>query len=1412
MRRAARAAEARRPPGATPAPEAGAPAVALEAVARQVAAALGIDFARLTVRADGEAAARVRARGARGVSAGTTILLDGARLDGTGAAEVVAHEVVHVAQRGEGGRASARRRPDAAAAEREARRLARRFAEGRPLPRPLATLPGDGPAADVDWAGLDDLRASLDAYDAHVAASRPHEWQTVQDAVGADGSVGAEQADLVVRTLSALPVPVARALLHRLPPAARWDVVRHLTAAHFDVHRPVAVAALSALDAAHAARVDADLLGRLDLLGLTPLERDVLLVALAQVPAAVVTELLQAETDHPERPPHWHDLVQGEGITSTPVTFVEGLAAEQAAAELSTEAGRRRQQEEVDGQARRLAALIRRDEEGALEAVGEIARLADELRPPVVRALEDQGHLARLLDVVDDHHGDGGPLAGPHIGTVLAARTTAANLATVDDRLSGGIFGWDWTEDIAITEADALVAFWALAALPLDVRERLLRSSDTGPVDRSDQGDVLDKMERNLPHWFVEGPSYRSLAVGRDRRGSLFERGEAHRAAWEREGTAGFLIELRRMISAGRTADALVALDTGRITDPEARPAAPGAAPAVLQEIDMTPEVRAALADRLDALDVMDGFLEDLPYEVRQGRDHRMELLRVCAARSVPNLLRHMSSLLHTGIEDWAVLSWEADLAHVLYRSLPPYEQLRYRRLGDITGEMSADIRTWSGTNLLDATTATARLEEVRAQLARDDLWVASRAGQLRALVGLAVALGDRRTPFERSRAVEAFRDPSLREIVRDFRLYDPGANRTGYVEERLENTPWYNEGPFYWSTLIGGFIWVALRDAFAGQFAFDLFNGRIGHREFDLGEMADLLGGHAGGARFAQRRDTERGRERNPDVTERANRAGLTYDQRENTLHVSIPELALEGLGILRTGWAASTGAIRVEGLTIDATFDTSNLRHPRTVELGVPSASIADVLVTTPQSALAVARVGLSGLHVAGAASTVEEHATTGRGAWTYIPVLGPMIEWVYLLVQALGLGMNASTQLGAGLTELRSARVEIAGVDVRGLLVGGVPIEQVVIGPVTLGWGGTRASYLQEQERALVARLATAPEGARRDRLVAQLARVREELPTALDEDRRLDELVRRSHRDPAGLTAADHDEIRRLQRGPGGVVVDTGTIELRGIGDIAERATIQRLSGEVAASAVTGGRLTDRALADRFRAGGPPTGIGDRLAAAGGLDLGAVDVTLRPPSLETLRRWRAEAEAAGGTGRTARLDLAIEQRQELDRLRSEQDRRIRAGEAPSATDAARVEELLGLLATSIHAEDVSAQVDTTTGVVTLGAERVTGGPIDTSGFGVRRFEVEGIRIPVSTDPSRLPALMLIPEQTEGLSDEARAQLYGDRARDTVTGAGLSVRRATLSDVRVGAGDSAVAEITVNGVRGGVVTPVE
>ena len=299
----------------------------------------------------------------------------------------------------------------------------------------------------------------------------------------------------------------------------------------------------------------------------------------------------------------------------------------------------------------------------------------------------------------------------------------AANLATVSDRLGGGIFGWNWTEDIAITDGDTLVAFHVLSVLPLDVRERLFRS---------DRAELLDKLERNLPEWFVEGPGYRSLAVERDAEGRLLksDRGGRLQAAWERQGTAAWLIEVRRLIRDGKLKEAFHALDDG-VVEPESHQAqAPGAPSTATRRLTIAADVRAAIVDRLDALGVMDAFLEELPYDIRQGRDYRLGLLRICTARSIPNLLRHIDSLLRLGLFDWAVRSWEADrVRHVPCAAAARATALRSPRRDHVGAERRRPhVVGHQPARCADERT---RVADVSKQLADETLWRASRKGQL---------------------------------------------------------------------------------------------------------------------------------------------------------------------------------------------------------------------------------------------------------------------------------------------------------------------------------------------------------------------------------------------------------------------------------------------------------------------------------------------------------------------------------------------------------------------------------------------------------------------------------------------------------------------------------------------------------
>jgi hypothetical protein len=1387
----------------------------VERLLADVAGALGIDVGSITVHVDDESAARTRARRARGLSAGRQVDLDPAAFDPRSARgrALLAHEVVHVAQRDDVARVPNRVRPNVAAAEQEAQGIAERFAAGRTVRRPVATLPSAHVATDLDWAGRADLEQALDAIDESVRESRPSEWATLEGAFDAENRISADQADHVVDALAGVPIIVARSLVHVLVPARRLALVKRFTNAHRENHRPVVIAAMAALDRGSAEELTKGDLEGIEILGLEEMERNLYLLALSRVRQEVIAELLAEESKDPERPARLHALLNGEDLSLTPVTVMLFQAEEEARRDTNRLRQRQRNAARIAERANELRRQIRgrtSDAEAAARSLGAEEEEEDDRRD-IVAALEQSGDIERLLDKLDDNDGPGTQLVDRSTPAILSVRATSANLATVSDRLSGGIFGWNWTEDIAITDADALVAFQVLSVLPLDIRERLFRAQDSSPqlpVVRPESAELLDKMERNLPDWFKEGSDYRSLAVERDAEGRLRERGRRLEEAWNREGTAGWLIEVRRLIRDDKFAEAFKALDEG-VIDPPAdqsqagRAQAPGAPAATTQRIEMTPNVRAAIVDRLDAFGVMDGFLENLPYEIRQGRDHRLGLLRICTARSIPHLLRHIDALLRLGLFDWAVRSWEADLAYVMFRALPPHEQRRFGRIGEITSELSADARTWSGTNLLDAPTSDMRLRDVQRQLNDETLWRASRRGQLRALVGLAIALGDGRTPFECSQRFEAYRDASLQELVSRFSLYDPRANRTEYREGTLENLSILAEGPFAYGKLIFGLIWVAIRDAFAGDFALRL-DGTISHADFDLNELGDLLGGQVGGARFAERRG---------GVSERANLAGLEFDQRNNTLHLSIPELAIDGLGILRETWVANIGRIRATGLVVDATFETHNLRHPRQVQLRMDRAGLDDILYTTPTKVHGATGLDLAGLRVTSGASTVAEHSTTGRGLWTYIPIFAPLAEWAYLFFQVIGLGMNGSKQLGAGITELRSANVETSGIRVEGMHIDGFPIESITTGPIRLGWGGTEATYLQEQKRAVSSRLAALdrPSAAsdpaaieeQRARLTAQLAEIEAALPRALDDDRALDDLMRRSQTDPSSLSADDHRRIRELQSRKGGLTVDAGPIQLTGIGDLATSATIERVSGDLSARLLAGSRLTDAALAEQFTRSGPPETLRSQLEGRGRLDLGRVDVVLTPPSLAQLRQWRGDAERAGGVQRVAALDQAIEERQELDALLVARDRLARDGRQPPRAEVDRVEELTRRLAGHIQATD--AYVGLTSGAAVtavIGARRVTGSNISTRSFGVDRFDVTDAQFPITNAGSAAALLTL------GRSD---ITLGGERTGDRISDAPLHVRQATLTGVRVGAGDERVGTVTITGLTGGTVSEV-
>jgi hypothetical protein len=164
---------------------------------------------------------------------------------------LLAHEVLHLAQRAEVQPCPGGTRPDLNSAEREAEWLARAFARGQAVFRPRAVLP-PGAAAARDgteatapsipgMAELGDLTRStrgreIEEIEEHL---RPKWWRL---GVITDGDV-----EEVLLILQGVPFVVARSMVRNLAPDTRERLVDNIDDSHFRRFRTEVIAAYSAL-------------------------------------------------------------------------------------------------------------------------------------------------------------------------------------------------------------------------------------------------------------------------------------------------------------------------------------------------------------------------------------------------------------------------------------------------------------------------------------------------------------------------------------------------------------------------------------------------------------------------------------------------------------------------------------------------------------------------------------------------------------------------------------------------------------------------------------------------------------------------------------------------------------------------------------------------------------------------------------------------------------------------------------------------------------------------------------------------------------------------------------------------------------------------------------------------------------
>ena len=148
----------------------------------------------------------------------------------------------------------------------------------------------------------------------------------------------------------------------------------------------------------------------------------------------------------------------------------------------------------------------------------------------------------------------------------------------------------------------------------------------------------------------------------------------------------------------------------------------------------------------------------------------------------------------------------------------------------------------------------------------------------------------------------------------------------------------------------------------------------------------------------------------------------------------------------------------------------------------------------------------------------------------------------------------------------------------------------------------------------------------------------------------------------------MTDDDHRRLLELQQqGPGGVVVETGAITIRGVGGAisAREITVDRVSGHGETAAATLEVLTDEAVLRRFTREGPaqedPLGVVGRARSR---NVTAVDIVVRgrdpagggPRARDaTARDGRREARAAARVLRE-RVEDRIARARHRDRTRA------------------------------------------------------------------------------------------------------------------------------------------------------------
>jgi hypothetical protein len=317
---------------------------------------------------------------------------------------------------------------------------------------------------------------------------------------------------------------------------------------------------------------------------------------------------------------------------------------------------------------------------------------------------------------------------------------------------------------------------------------------------------------------------------------------------------------------------------------------------------------------------------------------------------------------------------------------------------------MTPEMRASLATGALTGRGAFPSRAKIRERLKDPGLWDPGGERQLRAVIDLARASDDAEFVFEQSKLRRAFEKEHLKGLVRWFGLYDETAKppRVAFKPEDLKPL---------------GFGWELLRFTGLDTIArFIYFGGEViwfhqislGYSikatNLDLQELQWAMGGDLGPATLS--RDAKSGASLPPtpapeESHQAANRVTFALDQGIGAFTLSVPELRLERVNIVKPGATYRTSTVVLKGLNVKASFaDAGYKEHrPLGVELGTERLDIDDLVLAdswVPGGAAAAGHIQTHPFHLkAGATGTENLDANRPREGALPIPIVGPLLN---------------------------------------------------------------------------------------------------------------------------------------------------------------------------------------------------------------------------------------------------------------------------------------------------------------------------------------------------------------------------------------------------------------------------------